>query len=67
MKTNVLGLTLALAVTITGGVFATAGAATASKQRSTSVSHAYTMRKDACPYYPSPVACHVNLFEAAAD
>jgi hypothetical protein len=63
MKTNVLGLTLALAVIIAGGVLATAGAATASKQQSTSTSHSYAMRMDACPYYPSPVACHANSYQ----
>jgi hypothetical protein len=67
MKFNVFGLTLALAVTITGGVFATAVAATTSKDQSANTSHAYAMRMDACPYYPSPIACHVRSSNAAAD
>ena len=57
MKTNVLGITLA--VTITGGLLALTASAVAdgSKLQSANSSNVYAMKMDRCPYYPSPVLC----------
>jgi hypothetical protein len=58
MKTNVLGITLALAVTITGGLFAAlAASAVADGSKQSANSSNYAMKLDRCPYYPSPVVC----------
>jgi hypothetical protein len=59
MKANVLGITLALAVTITGGLLALTASAVAdgSKLQSANSSNVYAMKMDRCPYYPSPVVC----------
>jgi hypothetical protein len=58
MNTKIIGIALALAVTITGGALAvTAGVvAEGSKLRSSHSSNAHEMR-DRCPYFPSPVVC----------
>ena len=60
MNTKIIGITLALTVTITGGVLAVAagGLAEGSKLQSPNSSNVYEMRMDRCPYYPSPVFCH---------
>jgi hypothetical protein len=57
MKTNVLGITFALAVT--GGLLALTASAVAdgSKLQSANRSNVYAMKMDRCPYYPSPVVC----------
>ena len=57
MKTNILGITLA--VTITGGLLALTASAVAdgSKLQSANSSNVYAMKMDRCPYYPSPVVC----------
>jgi hypothetical protein len=57
MKTNLLGITLA--VTITGGLLALTASAVAdgSKLQSANSSNVYVMKMDRCPYYPSPVVC----------
>jgi hypothetical protein len=61
MKTNVLGITLA--VTITGGLLALTANAVAdgSKLQSANSSNVYAMRMDRCPYYPSPVVCREHM------
>jgi hypothetical protein len=58
MNTKIIGIALALAVTITGGALAvTAGVvAEGSKLQSSHSSNAHEMR-DRCPYFPSPVVC----------
>jgi hypothetical protein len=58
MNTKIIGITLALAVTITGGALAVAAGVVAegSKLQSSNSSNVYEMR-DRCPYYPSPVVC----------
>jgi hypothetical protein len=60
MNAKINCIVLALAVTITGGMFEVASGAVAdgSKLRSTSASNVHEMRMDRCPYYPSPVVCH---------
>jgi hypothetical protein len=59
MNTKTIGISLALAVTITGGALAvTAGAvAERSKLQSPNNSNVHEVRLDRCPYYPSPVVC----------
>jgi hypothetical protein len=61
MNTKIIGITLALAVTITGGALAmTAGAmAEGAKLQLSNSSNVYEMR-DRCPYYPSPVVCRTT-------
>jgi hypothetical protein len=61
MKTNVLGITLA--VTLTGGLLAlTASTVTDdSKLQSANSSNVYAMRMDRCPYYPSPIVCREHM------
>jgi hypothetical protein len=60
MNTKIIGITRALAATITGGVLAVAAGAVAegSKLQSPNSSNVYVTRMDRCPYYPSPVVCH---------
>jgi hypothetical protein len=60
MNTKIIGITLAFAATITGGVLAVAAGAVAegSKLQSPNRSNVHEMRMDRCPYYPSPVVCH---------
>jgi hypothetical protein len=55
MNTKMIGITLALAVTITGGMLAVEDGSTLQSPNSSNV---YEMRMDRCPYYPSPVVCH---------
>ena len=61
MNTKIIGIALALAVTITGGTLAVTADAVAngSKLQSSNRSDVYEMR-DRCPYYPSPVACRTT-------
>ena len=55
MNTKMIGITLALAVTITGGMLAVEDGSTLQSPNNSNV---YEMRMDRCPYYPSPVVCH---------
>ncbi len=62
MSTNATAATRVLAITIAGGALYMALCAIEDGSKVRSTNH---LNVDRCPYYPSPVVCHIDLRTSA--